>query len=182
MALAGALLLLAPARYWGQVPVVTAAKVSAAGGLRPPRQTMRSVEMMFDTRLGSLGSANDPVDMLGLTRGVYLSDYGAIFSSEISLTILLTPNPFRPPITKKQIEEVHQKKLGRLPALREGMRAMLRDAANNLPQVPDTHRFVVAVQLDYMNWEDRKDLPAQITMSADRKGALSGAVQVTEEP
>lgn len=179
-------LLLAPALLQGQAKVAagipTAAPVKVdAGATKPSRESIRSVETLFDTRLGALGTANEPVEMLVHPLGLYLTNYGAVFSSELFLMVTPTTNPFRPTITKEFAEQVHDKKLARMPALRAAILATLKDAANNLPQVPDRQQFVIAVRLDYYSWENRKGLPGQIVAMADRKGALSGDVQVTEE-
>jgi len=162
--------------------IVPAAKINTESALRPGRQVFAGVEKLIDTRLFALGSANQPVEIAGLTRGLYLANYGAVFSSEISLAPLVTTNPFRLTITKKLHDDVHQMKLSRLPALRTTMVEMMKQAAQGLPQVPDSQQIVLAVRLDYMSWEDRTGLPAQILMTATRKDALAGVVQTTEEP
>jgi hypothetical protein len=161
--------------------IVPAAKIKAEGALPPARQTLVTVEKLFDTRLFALGSANDPVEIAGLTRGLYLINFGAVFSSEISLAPLVTTNPFRLTITKKLHDDVHQTKVGRLPALRAAMVEMIKQAAQGLPQMPDSQQIVVAVRLDYMSWEDRTGLPGQVMVSASRRDALAGVVQTTEE-
>jgi hypothetical protein len=162
--------------------IVPAAKIKTEpAALRPGRQTLVTVEKLFDTRLFALGSANEPVEIAGLTRGLYLSNFGAVFSSEISLAPLVTTNPFRLTITKKLHDDVHETKIGRLPALRTAMVEMIKQAAQGLPQMPDSQQIVVAVRLDYMSWEDRTGLPGQIVVSASRKDALAGVVQTSEE-
>ena len=40
---------------------------------------------------------------------------------------------------------------------------------------------VVAVRLDYLNWEDTTGLPAQILMRADRKSALAGDIKEEQQ-
>ena len=171
-------LVAAAAAYAQMVP---AAKIDTNAALRPARQNIGTVEKLFDTRLYALGSANQPVEIGGLTRGLYLANYGAVFSSELSLAPLVTTSPFRLTITKKLHDDVHQLKLSRLPALRNTMIEMMKEAAKDLPQVPESQQIVVAVRLDYMSWEDRAGLPGQIVMSATRKDALAGVVQTTEE-
>jgi hypothetical protein len=155
--------------------------INTEGALRPGRQTLLTVEKLFDTRLFALGSANQPVEIAGLTRGIYLGNFGAVFSSEISLAPLVTTNPFRPTITKKLHDDVHQMKVDRLPALRATLIEMIKQAAQGLPQMPETQQIVVAVRLDYMSWEDRSGLPGQIMVAASRKDALAGVAQTTEE-
>jgi hypothetical protein len=169
-----------------QAQIVPAAKIETKIDTKPPlrpvRQSIGTIETLGNTRLYALGSANDPVDMLGYMRGLYLDNYGVVFTSEISLIITPTLTPFRPTITKETHDQVHQKKIARLPALRVQMLELMKQAAKEFSQIPDSQRIVVAVRLRYLNWEDRTGLPAQIVMSATRKDALDGQVQTTEEP
>lgn len=184
-------LLLVPAGLWGQfgaaAPATPVAAVKTAGtakpvaGVTPMRQKIMDVEKLFDTRLVALSAPNDPVDMLGFTRGLYLANYGAVFSSEISLIVTPIVTPFRPAITPEMKAQVHQRKLDRLPALRKTMNEMMQTAVKNLTDVPDSQMFVVAVRLDYLSWEDRTGLPGLLIAMADRKSALAGNVQITEE-
>jgi hypothetical protein len=176
------LLLAAHAALWGQFGAAPTAKVNTtAGMLAAPRQSMQTVEKLIDTRLYALGTANDPVDMLCCSRGVYLSNFGAIFLSEMSLIVTPGSGLIRPAITEDLKRQVHQKKIDRLPALRKAMGDLLRTAAQNLPQAPDSQIFVVAVRLDYLSWEDRTGLPDQVVARADRRSILAGNIQVTEE-
>jgi len=172
-------LLLAAAAH---AQIVPAANINTGGSvLSPGRQSIAAVELLCNTRLYALGTANDQIDMLGLTRGLYLKNFGAVFSTEISLIVTPTTNPFRPTITRELHDQVHQKKLNRLPALRSAMLEMIKQAARELPQIPENQQIVIAVRLRYMNWEDRAGLPGQIIMSASRKDALNGVVQTTDE-
>jgi hypothetical protein len=161
--------------------IVPAAKINTEVPLRPGRQAIANLELLLDTRLFALGSANDPVDPLGRTRGIYLPNYGAVFTSEISLIITPTVMPFRLTITKELHDQVHQRKIARMPALRTAMVEMVRQVAGQLSQIPENQQIVVAVRLKYMSWEDRSGLPSQIVVSASRKEALAGVVQTTEE-
>lgn len=161
--------------------IIPAAKINTDSALHPGRQAIAGVELLLNTRLYALGTANDPVDMLGLTRGLYLPNYGAVFTSEISLIVTPTVMPFRLTITKEMHDQVHQRKIARMPALRNAMVEMIRQAAGQLPQVPENQQIVVAVRLKYMSWEDRAGLPGQLIVSATRKDALNGVVQATEE-
>ena len=171
--------LVAAAAHAQIVPAATT--IETKTGLRPIRQSIGTIETLGNTRLFALGSANDPVDMLGLMRGLYLDNYGVVFTSEISLIVTPTLTPFRPTITKELHDQVHQKKVSRVPALRAQMVELVKQAAKEFAQMPDSQRIVVAVRLRYLNWEDRTGLPSQIVMSATRKDALEGVIQTTEE-
>ena len=168
-----AIFLLAVAPLAAQVSKTSLNTLNPVKPMRIARGTFADLERRFDAALANLGVPNDPIDMLGSTRGVYLDGYGVVFTAELSLVISPTLNPFRQTITKEMATQVHQRKIDRLPALRKAMREMVRAAATSLIQVPDNQLVVVAVRLAYLNWEDTTGLPGQILMRADRKSALA---------
>jgi hypothetical protein len=188
---AAALLLLAAAMgcSGAQITGATAHGVpyvakNSPGGARPMRialATFSELEKRFDGKISSLGGVNQPMDLLGTTRGIYLDGYGAVFTSELSLIITPDINPFRPTITDKLKTQVHQEKVARVPLLKEAMKEMLRAAAMTLIQVPEDQQIVLAVRLDYLKWEDTMGLPGLIVMKADRKAALAGDFQTEEQ-
>lgn len=144
-------------------------------------QTFTEMEKRFDSRLAATGGGSDPLDLLGGTRGLYLDNYGAIFTTEVSLIVTPTTNPFRQTISKELAAQVHQRKVAHLPLLRQAMQEMVKNAAMTLGQVPDNQQIVVAVRLLYLPWEDTTGLPAQILMKADRKSAMAGNIQTEEQ-
>jgi hypothetical protein len=167
-----------------QVAGTTARMVPGVGGGRSMRialGTFADLEKRFDSKLANLGGANDPMDLLGTTRGIYLEGCGAVFTAELSLIITPSVNPFRPTISEKLKEQVHQRKVARVPMLKQAMKEMLKTAAMTLIQVPEGQQFVFAVRLDYLKWEDTMGLPGLIVMKADRKSALAGDIQVEEQ-
>ena len=70
------------------------ATVTPTEKLRVPRQTLTDVERHFDTKLASVGGANDPIDLLGAARGIYLDGYGLVLTAEASLIVTPGLNPF----------------------------------------------------------------------------------------
>ena len=143
--------------------------------------TFYQIERDFDYRLDKIGDANSPIDVLGATRGLYLDGYGAVFTSEISLVRAPSVTPFHQAITKQEMAQVHQKKLERLPVLRNALKEMVKAAARSLFLVPENQQIVVAVRLDYLQWEDVSGLPGLILMRADRKSALAGEIHHEEQ-
>lgn len=141
--------------------------------------TLNDLEKRFDGKLASIGTVNDPLDLLGTTRGVYLDGFGVVFTSELSLVISPTVSPFRQTITDKDKAQTHQRKADRLPLLKKAMREMVKTAAMTLIQIPDNQQIVLAVRLDYLRWEDTMGLPGLIVMRADRKSAV--ADNITED-
>ena len=189
---AAVLLVLSLAPAWAQLPRPPAVASAAAPAAAPaavvtpteksrlPRQTLADVERHLDTKLASLGGANDPMDLLGDARGIYLDGYGAVFTAEVSLIVTPGINPFHTEFTAPEKEKVHQRKIDRLPLLRQAMRDMWRDSATTLAAMPDNQQVVIAVRLLYLPWEDTHGLPAQIVMKGDRRAA-AGSVQIEEQ-
>jgi hypothetical protein len=143
--------------------------------------TFFQIERDFDGKLEKIGDANTPIDLLGATRGVYLDGYGAVFTAEMSLLRAPSVNPFHQTISKEEMTQVHDKKLARLPALRESVKEMVKAAARSLFLVPENQQIVVAVRLDYLQWENTSGLPGLILMRADRKSALAGDIHHEEQ-
>lgn len=149
--------------------------------MRIAPQTFTELEKRFDNQLAAIGGLNDPIDPLGATRGLYLDGYGAVFTTELSLIVAPNPNPFRQTITKEEAAGVHQRKLGRLPLLKQAMAEMMKNSATALIQIPDNQQIVLAVRLLYLPWEDTTGLPAQVLMTATRRGAISGDVKTEDQ-
>jgi hypothetical protein len=183
---------LAPA--WAQLPRPTAAAPATTASAAAPaaavtstekprvtRQAISDLERRLDTKLSSLGAANDPVDLLGAARGIYLDGYGVVLTAEASLIIAPGLSPFHQEITQPEKEKVHQRKLDRLPMLKQVMRDMWRDSAMALTAIPDNQQVVVSVRLLYLPWEDTRGLPGEIVMKGDRRAAVTGAVQMEEQ-
>ena len=135
------------------------------------REALAALEKSFDGRVARLGQ-EEPFDLLGSTHGVYLQGYGAVFSTEVSPIVTPSVSPFRPTIPKEMVEKIHQKKLERIPLLKQAMREMLVSAAAALGAMPSNEQVAVGVTLLYYSWEDRSGLPSQIVMQAPKSRLL----------
>lgn len=143
------------------------------------RGSLTTMESSFDVRLTKL-SQDDPFDLLGNTRGVYLEGYGAVFTTELNLIVTPSITPFRPSISKADADKVHQRKLQKLPVLKRAMREMLIASAAALDKLPADEQLVLAVTLFYYSWEDRAGLPSQIVLQAPKNALLQGAGRVPD--
>lgn len=130
------------------------------------------VEKRIDQRLETL--YDEPFLLLGMARGLYLDKFGAVFSAELQL--VSTPGlgtfGFTAP-TKEMLASVRNKKLERLPILKEAMRAQLASAAVALERLPVEEKVVLGISIFRRSWEDSTGLPAQIVMQAFRKDLLA---------
>jgi hypothetical protein len=140
----------------------------------PSRAEMSAVEESLLNKLRRF-NLEAPVEVLGLPRGVYLEDYGAVFSAELNLIQTPGISPFRPQLTKEDIARVRAAKEKRLPELRQQMRQMLLDSAASLDRVPQEQQVVLALSLFYNSWEDRGSMPQMITMQAPRSALVNVA-------
>lgn len=142
------------------------------------REALAAVEKGFDGRIASLGQ-EEPFDLLGNTRGIYLEGFGVVFTTELSPIVTPSISPFRPTISKEMVERIHQKKLERIPLLKQAMREMLVSSAAALGALPANEQIALGVTLLYYSWEDRSGLPSQIVMQA-LKSTKAAAIRLQE--
>ncbi len=170
--------------------VLLACCAFAADKPRVTRESLEVVERNVDKAIRALDT-NDPYDLLGFTRGVYLPGYGVVFSAEVNLVI--TPiTPFHSALTAPQVAKLREKKLTRLVFVRELMRQVLVATASALDNVPLNEQVVFGLTLFYRSFENREGLPGQIVMYAPRqvladfkanrinRAQLEAAIQVQE--
>ena len=144
---------------------------------RITRSALAGVERSFDGRLAR--PTPDSFYLLGSTRGVYLEGYGAVFSTELNLIVSPNVSPFHQSFTKIEIARIHDRKVQRLPLLKQQMRELLVASAVSLENLPPSEQVVLAVSLFHYSWEDYSGLPTQIVMQAQRQKLLSNATRET---
>jgi hypothetical protein len=133
------------------------------------RQELASVEKSLDGGIRNL-DVNDPYDLLGFTRGVYVPGYGVVFSAEVNLVNTpMLPMSVRP--TGVKLTQLREKKLRRLGPMRDWMRQALVRAAAGL-DLPPGEQVVFGITLYYRGFEDRQGLPSQIVIQAPRQTLL----------
>ena len=176
-----AILLLAATAAWsqGQMPVKHLAAVGTAEKPLLSFAVMSDLEAQLDSKIYA-AAGNDPMLLLGQARALYLLGYGAVVTQEVSLVNTPTVSPFRGPITPKEVVQVHQKKIERLPLIKQVMRDMWTATASALNMVPNNEQIVIAVRMLYKPWEDTKGLPGQLVLRGSRGAGLTG-VQMEEQ-
>ena len=147
------------------------------------RASFTPIERTLDNRILK-ATADDPADILGSTRGLYLEGYGAVFTTEVSIVFTPGLTPFRQ-VTPDEIKRLHDRKLKHVPVLRQAARDMLTAAAGALDSMPPNERVVVALRFLYLPWEDTAGLPSELVMQADRatllkKAGLESAIRTDE--
>ncbi|MEZ5401726.1 MAG: hypothetical protein R2729_18780 [Bryobacteraceae bacterium] len=153
------------------------------------RNELRGLERRFDESIQRF-NIDDPLDLIGPSRGLYIENYGVVFSSEVALVTVPLETPFRPRPKPEDVERLRQKKLARLPEMKKLMRNMMITSAAALKTMPPKEQVVAGVTFFYQPWEHTTGLPAQLVMRATRQslvdmeaGRLKGAaaLQAIEE-
>src|SRR5262249_5182494 len=114
---------------------------------------------------------NDPYDLLGTSRGTYVQGYGAVFTFEVNLVPVspLNLSPFKPTITAEEIAALHDRKVKKMPALKEVMKDLMVNASKSLPGLPDNERIMMEAFLFNYRWENARGLDHRIVISAGKK-------------
>ena len=147
---------------------------------RIPAQAIGELERGFNSRLSNLADVNEPLDLLGDTRGVQLEDYGVVFTTEVSLVRTPGISPFRQTIGPELAAHIHKLRVERMPLLKAAMLEMMRNMAAAFTQIPASQQMVLVVRLYYGAWEDTTGMPAQVVMRADRAAATAGKIETEE--
>jgi hypothetical protein len=164
-----------------KMPASTAGGTIPAGGTAHiTLDTLKLLQTGFDTDLASF-DYNDSIDVIGRTRGIYLSDYGVLFTTELSPIITPGITPFMQKIPDEIKARVHQRKIDRMPAVRQLMGKMMKKTADQLAMLPDDQQIVLVVRLLYLPYEDTTGLPSQIVMKGDKRSVAKGKYSTTEE-
>lgn len=152
--------------------LLTVAIFAANTQPRITRTHLSYMEKAADHKVIALDD-EEPGFLLGPTRGVYLEDYGAVFSTEVDLVPAAAPNPFRP--ATPNVQKLKAKKQNRLLILKQRMIEVLIASATPLDGVPLDKKVALAVTIAYYPWEDTNGLPRQIVLEAPRRLLVKGA-------
>ncbi len=146
----------------------------AATESRVSRASILAVEGSVDQALRAPSA--DPYELLGETRGTYLEGYGALFTFEVDLVSsggFLTVGPFGSPMTPEQLAKLRDRKLKKLPELKETMRSLMANASSTLEGLPANERIAMeAILLNSPGEKSSRDIPRRIFMSAEKQKLL----------
>jgi hypothetical protein len=142
---------------------------------RVSRPLIVSMEKRLDDRITRLWDDN-PLSVLGLTRGIYIEGFGAVFTVEVNPAVqpLTLMNPVLTPQDKIKFR---QKKLERIPQLKKALVLALADTASSLDPIPANEQVVIGVNLTRYQWEDTTGMPAQITVQGQRQKLIDAQRQ-----
>ncbi len=138
---------------------------------------MTAVEKAVDRHFRSVGSG-EAVAMIGTARGIYLADYGAVFSVEVNLIPMANLSPFRSAYTEEEKRQLNIRKRQRMETLEQQMRVVLMKEGSALTEVGVDQQVALAVSLFHFPWEDLTQLPSQVVMAGAR-GELGSRENLT---
>jgi hypothetical protein len=153
--------------------------ISTAQTPRVNRTLMTQVERDLDQRIFRIWNDN-PMAVVGTTRGVYLQGYGIIFTVEMNMVTPPGGGLMGSPLTEDLKVEVHKKKVQRLPELKTALKDILVAVASQLDPIPANEQIVVAAILPRYTWEAAEGVPIQLTaqgMKSDLLAMRSGGGQ-----
>lgn len=129
------------------------------------RSELSNLEKTVNARLVRM-FPEEPWLVLGSSRGMYVEGVGVIFSAEVNLatgpTLISVTQP-----SKEQVAALHDKRLSRLPKLRDTMSEILKDISA-VPAVGPDEQVVFAVTVLRYPYETYADLPSQIVLHAPK--------------
>jgi hypothetical protein len=140
-------------------------------------KSLREVEASINDKFRS--GLTDPYDVLGTARGTYLEGYGAMFSVEMNLVLVspLNLSPFKPAIAEAEIVAMHERKAKKVEALKAEMRGLMVGASKTLTGLPPNERIVLEAFLFNYKWENSRDLPKRIVLTASKQQLLEAAAK-----
>jgi hypothetical protein len=143
----------------------------AADSPRVGPAALVTAEKSLDDRIARRWDDN-PLALLGSTRGIYLEGYGAVFTAEVNMVIGGGATLMHPILNKTDKDMHRKKKADRLPQLKTLMKQALVATAASLDPVPADDQIVIAIYLSRYPWEDPGSFPSMLTAQSSKKKLL----------
>lgn len=154
--------------------VLLAACCFAAFESRVSRAAILAVEDSINARFSPRGA--DPYELLSYAHGTYLDGYGTVFTFEVDLVNAggLTLSPFKPTISPEELAGLRDRKMKKLPELKEAMRGLILDASTALEGLPPNEHIAMEAALFNYNWEkNAREMPHRVFMTAEKQKLLA---------
>lgn len=113
--------------------------------------------------------SEDPLVLIGGTRAFYVDGFGVVMTTELNLVTGPSVNPFNPTLSPETKARYRQRKLERLPQMRDLMATTLQQAKAWFPTLKDDEKIALGVQLYRYSWEDPSGIPSQVMWQTTRK-------------
>lgn len=142
--------------------------IASADRAKVSRASVAAMEESLDKRLAGM-FPEDPVALVGVTKGTYITGYGTVFMGELNLAPSAGITPFHQTISKEEIVRIHQKEVDRVPKLKQVMQELLLSSAASLDAVPGDEQIALSISLFHFYWENIAGVPSQIVMHGPKK-------------
>ncbi len=139
-----------------------------AGGRGPARSELGDAERSIDMAIQRKWS-EDPLVLIGGTRAFYVDGFGVVMTTELNLVTGPSVNPFNPTLSPETKARYRQRKLERLPQMRDLMATTLQQAKAWFPTLKDDEQIALGVQLYRYSWEDPSGIPSQVMLQTTKK-------------
>jgi hypothetical protein len=136
---------------------------------------LKAIEKTTNERFAA--ESQDPWDLVGDTRGTYISGYGTYFTLEVALINIAPMFPFRPQFTPQDIKDAHDRKIRKLAILKTAICDLMVKAASELTTLPATEQISFETYFFSFSFEDHTGLPNRLTMSASRQKLLDAGAR-----
>jgi hypothetical protein len=148
------------------LPVRWARGQSAPSHLADLKGQMKVFEAIVDQTMSQTFSF--PFGLLEKTQGAYLPSFGLVFSLEVNLYPMRSPNPFDTrPLTEAELDRAQKVKTQRITIIKEAVPRLLADHAISLRNLGPDDYVAVVVHLFEVNLGDTK-LPGQVVIEAKK--------------
>ncbi len=155
------------------------------------RPMIGAVETLFRGDLQHLFTPDQLFGLLDSPQGVYIDGFGLVFTARVNLVEAPGLMIFRPALKPDELKSIRDRKLERLPVVRDSMRHSMMLAAGLFETIPLDEQMVYSVALFHHPYEDAHGLPKQIVMQASRrtlmalqkqpdKAAMAAAIKMKE--
>ena len=137
--------------------------------------SLKAVEASINDRVRS--NLNDPYDLLGPARGIYLEGYGAVFTVEMNLVALspLSVSPFKSAPSEKELGDLFAHKQRKVEALKATLRELMTGASKSLQGMPGDERIVMEALFFNYRWEQTRGLPHRIWLTATKQKLIDAS-------
>jgi hypothetical protein len=134
----------------------------------PTRAVLREAETRFDSMIQKQWTY-DPYVLLGNSRAIYVEGFGVVMTAEINLVTGPTVSPFNPTISKEAATRHRERKLQRLPQLRQLVKSGADTARVWFPELPDGDNLIIGITLLKYAWEDGTGIPSQVVAVTQKR-------------
>ncbi|MBI4442983.1 MAG: hypothetical protein HY649_06365 [Acidobacteria bacterium] len=150
---------------------VCQAQESSQVDLRALRQQLQSFQNVLNRNVQQ--NFEHPFALLQDAKGIYLPWFGVAFHMEVNLYPMRMISPFAPDqYSAEELRKAKKLKLERISQLKDQLRQLLLEHADDLGAMPGEQNVAIVVHLFNLPSEHSDDLPTQLVIGASRQALL----------